>query len=73
VSTSLPIPVIALPQVLTVAIGAPGLTGVIATVEARLQGAAGRGSGSRITTWPSCSARRRWPQTARAGSSWPRR
>ena len=37
----LPIPVIQLQQVLTVALGAPGATGVIATVEARLQGRRG--------------------------------
>jgi NADH dehydrogenase len=37
----LPIPVIQLLQVLTVALGAPGVTGVIARVEARLQGRRG--------------------------------
>jgi formate hydrogenlyase subunit 4 len=37
----LPIPVIQLLQVLTVALGAPGVTGVIAKVEARLQGRRG--------------------------------
>ena len=37
----MPIPVIQLLQVLTVAVAAPGLTGVIARVEARLQGRAG--------------------------------
>jgi formate hydrogenlyase subunit 4 len=36
-----PIPVIQLLQVLTVALGAPGITGVIAKVEARLQGRRG--------------------------------
>jgi NADH:ubiquinone oxidoreductase subunit C len=36
VSVALPIPVIQLLQVLTVALGAPGVTGVIAKVEARL-------------------------------------
>ncbi len=41
VSAAIPIPVIALLQVLTIALGAPGLTGVIATVEARLQGRRG--------------------------------
>jgi formate hydrogenlyase subunit 4 len=41
VSAALPIPVIQLLQVLTVAIGAPGITGVIAKVEARLQGRRG--------------------------------
>ena len=40
-SAALPIPVIQLLQVLTVAIGAPGITGVIAKVEARLQGRRG--------------------------------
>ncbi len=40
-SAALPIPVIQLLQVLTVALGAPAVTGVIATVEARLQGRRG--------------------------------
>ena len=40
-ATALPIPVIQLLQVLTVALGAPGVTGVIAKVEARLQGRRG--------------------------------
>ena len=35
-SAAIPIPVIQLLQVLTIAIGAPGITGVIAKVEARL-------------------------------------
>ena len=42
-SAALPIPVIQLLQVLTVALGAPGVTGVIARVEARLQGRRGPG------------------------------
>jgi len=41
VSVALPIPVIQLLQVLTVALGAPLVTGVIAKVEARLQGRRG--------------------------------
>jgi NADH:ubiquinone oxidoreductase subunit H len=41
VSAALPIPVIQLLQVLTVALGAPGIMGVIAKVEARLQGRRG--------------------------------
>src|SRR5580692_3649109 len=41
VSAAVPIPVIQLLQVLTVAVGAPGLMGVIAKVEARLQGRRG--------------------------------
>src|ERR1700744_2658086 len=41
ISVALPIPVIQLLQVLTVALGAPALTGVIAKVEARLQGRRG--------------------------------
>jgi NADH:ubiquinone oxidoreductase subunit H len=41
VSAALPIPVIQPLQVLTVALGAPGVTGVIAKVEARLQGRRG--------------------------------
>jgi len=41
VSAALPIPVIQLLQVLTIALGAPGVTGVIAKVEARLQGRRG--------------------------------
>ena len=40
-SVALPIPLIQLLQVLTVAVGAPGMTGVIAKVEARLQGRRG--------------------------------
>ena len=40
-SAALPIPLVQLLQVLTVAIGAPGITGVIAKVEARLQGRRG--------------------------------
>jgi len=40
-SVAVPIPVIQLLQVLTVALGAPGLMGVIAKVEARLQGRRG--------------------------------
>ena len=40
-SAAVPIPVIQLLQVLTVALAAPGLTGVIARVEARLQGRRG--------------------------------
>ncbi len=40
-SVALPIPLIQLLQVLTVAIGAPGVTGLIAKVEARLQGRRG--------------------------------
>jgi hydrogenase-4 component E len=41
VSAAVPIPVIQLLQVLTVALGAPGITGVIGRVEARLQGRRG--------------------------------
>src|SRR5579863_8607215 len=41
VSAALPVPLIQLLQVLTVAVGAPGVTGVIAKVEARLQGRRG--------------------------------
>jgi formate hydrogenlyase subunit 4 len=41
VSAALPVLVIQLLQVLTVAVAAPGLTGVIARMEARLQGRAG--------------------------------
>jgi formate hydrogenlyase subunit 4 len=41
VSVAVPIPVIQLLQVLTVALGAPGVMGVIAKVEARLQGRRG--------------------------------
>jgi len=41
VSAVVPIPVIQLLQVLTIAVGAPGVTGVIAKVEARLQGRRG--------------------------------
>ena len=40
-SAAIPIPVIQLLQVMTVALGAPGVTGVIAKVEARLQGRRG--------------------------------
>ncbi|MGH3404163.1 MAG: respiratory chain complex I subunit 1 family protein [Streptosporangiaceae bacterium] len=40
-SAAVPIPIIQLLQVLTVALGAPGLTGLIAKVEARLQGRRG--------------------------------
>ncbi|MBO0804093.1 MAG: NADH-quinone oxidoreductase subunit H [Nocardiopsaceae bacterium] len=40
-SAALPIPVIQLLQVLTVALGAPAVTGVIARVEARMQGRRG--------------------------------
>jgi formate hydrogenlyase subunit 4 len=41
VSAALPVPVIQLFQVLTIALGAPGISGVIAKVEARLQGRRG--------------------------------
>jgi formate hydrogenlyase subunit 4 len=41
VSAAVPVPVIQALQVLTVALGAPGVTGVIAKVEARLQGRRG--------------------------------
>jgi formate hydrogenlyase subunit 4 len=41
VSAALPIPVIQFLQVLTVALGAPAVTGVIARAEARLQGRRG--------------------------------
>lgn len=41
VTVTLPLPVIQACQVLTVAVGAPGITGVIAKVEARLQGRRG--------------------------------
>jgi len=41
VSAALPIPVIQLLQVLTVAVAAPGISGVIARIEARLQGRIG--------------------------------
>jgi formate hydrogenlyase subunit 4 len=41
VNAALPIPVIQLLQVLTIALAAPGITGVIAKVEARLQGRRG--------------------------------
>jgi formate hydrogenlyase subunit 4 len=41
VSAAVPIPVIQLLQVLTVAVGAPWVTGIIAKVEARLQGRRG--------------------------------
>jgi formate hydrogenlyase subunit 4 len=40
-SAAVPLPVIQVLQVLTVALGAPGLTGLIAKVEARLQGRRG--------------------------------
>ena len=40
-SATLPVPVIQLLHVLTIAAGAPGITGVIAKVEARLQGRRG--------------------------------
>jgi formate hydrogenlyase subunit 4 len=40
-SAALPIPVIQLLQVLTVGLAGPGVTGVIAMVEARLQGRRG--------------------------------
>jgi formate hydrogenlyase subunit 4 len=40
-SAAVPIPVIQLLQVLTIALGAPGLMGVIAKIEARLQGRRG--------------------------------
>ncbi len=40
-SAALPIPVIQLFQVLTVALGSPGISGVIAKTEARLQGRRG--------------------------------
>ena len=40
-SAAVPLPVIQLLQVLTIALGAPWVTGVIATVEARLQGRRG--------------------------------
>ena len=40
-SAALPIPLIQLLQVLTIALAAPGVTGVIAKVEARLQGRRG--------------------------------
>ena len=40
-NATLPLPLIQLLQVLTVALGAPGITGVIARVEARLQGRRG--------------------------------
>ena len=40
-SAAVPIPVIQLLQVLTVALGAPGVMGLIAKVEARLQGRRG--------------------------------
>lgn len=40
-SAALPVPVIQLLQVLTVAVAAPGVTGVIARMEARLQGRTG--------------------------------
>ena len=58
-SAAVPIPVIQLLQVLTVALAAPGLMGVVAKVEARLQGRRGRACCSRITTWPSWRARKR--------------
>jgi formate hydrogenlyase subunit 4 len=41
VSAALPIPVIQLLQVLTIAVAAPGISGVIARIEARLQGRIG--------------------------------
>jgi formate hydrogenlyase subunit 4 len=41
VNVALPIPIIQLLQVLTIAVAAPGLTGVIARIEARLQGRTG--------------------------------
>jgi formate hydrogenlyase subunit 4 len=41
VSAALPVPVIQLFQVLTIALGSPGISGVIAKVEARLQGRRG--------------------------------
>ena len=40
-SAALPIPVIQLLQVLTIAVAAPGVSGVIARIEARLQGRTG--------------------------------
>ena len=40
-SVTLPLPVIQAGQVLTIAVAAPGITGVIATVEARIQGRRG--------------------------------
>ncbi|MGC4112722.1 MAG: hypothetical protein QM747_20340 [Nocardioides sp.] len=53
-------PVTQTAQVLTIALGSPLVTGVIARVEAVLQGRHGPGSSSPTTTSRSSSARRRW-------------
>ena len=46
-------------QVLTIVVFAPLVSGGIAHLEARSRDDGARGSSSRTTTWPSCSARRR--------------
>ena len=66
-SPALPIPVVQLLQVLTIAAAAPGVSGVISRVEARVEGRTGTQTCSPTTTSPSCSARRR---SRRKASSW---
>jgi formate hydrogenlyase subunit 4 len=67
VSTALPVPVIQLLQVLTIALAAPGVTGVIARMEARLQGR----RGPRISQ-PYCDLAKLFRKEALApeGASW---
>ena len=73
-SAALPIPLIELLQVLTVAVGAPGITGMIAKVEARLQGRRGPAK-IRQPYYDLAKLFRKEarPQRGRAGSPWPRR
>ena len=73
VSAAVPIPVIQLLQVLTVALGAPGLMGVIAKVEARLQGRRGPRVLQPYYDLAKLCRKEALAPSGRAGSSWPRR
>jgi formate hydrogenlyase subunit 4 len=73
VSAALPIPVIQLLQVLTVAIGAPGVMGVIAKVEARLQGRREPKVKQPYYDLAKLFRKEALAPEQRAGSSWPRR
>jgi formate hydrogenlyase subunit 4 len=68
-----PIPVIQLLQVLTVALGAPGVTGVIAKVEARLQGRREPRVLQPYYDLAKLFRKEALARSKRAGSSWPRR
>jgi formate hydrogenlyase subunit 4 len=72
VSPALPVPVIQFLQVLTVALGAPAVTGVIARAEARLQGRRGPRVLQPYYDLAKLFRKESLAPSGRACSSWPR-